>query len=53
MGRTRDEVRRLTNEIEEGEADEEVGGPVEAVAEGEGSAADFPGVDLTEDQPGH
>lgn len=48
-----DWARGLTNEVEEGEADEEVRGPVEAVTEGKGSPSDFRWVDLTEDQPGH
>lgn len=49
----RNEVRALTDEVEEGEADEEVGGPVEAAAEGEGPPSDLRRVDLAEDQPGH
>lgn len=47
------EVRGLTDEVEEGEADEEVGGPVEAVAEGKGPPSDLHGVNLAEDKPGH
>lgn len=43
----------LTDEVEEGEADEEVSCPVEAAAEGEGSPSDLHWVDLTEDQPGY
>lgn len=46
-------MRALTDEVEEGEADEEVGGPVEAAAEGEGPPSDLRGVDLAENQPGH
>lgn len=46
-------VRGLTDEVEEREADEEVGGPVEAVAEGEGPSSDLRWVDLAEDKPGH
>lgn len=49
----RDEARVLTNEVEEGEADKEVGRPVEAAAEGEGSPSNLHWVNLTEDQPGH
>lgn len=41
------------DEVEEGEADKEVASPVEAVAEGEGSASDRHGIDLAEDKPGH
>lgn len=41
------------DEVEEGEADEEIGGPVEAVAEGEGPPSDLHGVDLAENKPGH
>lgn len=46
-------VKGLTDEVEEGKADEEVGGPVEAVAEGEGPPSDLHGVNFTEDKPGH
>lgn len=46
-------IRVLTNEVEEGEADKEVGRPVEAAAEGEGSPSNLHWVNLTEDQPGH
>lgn len=46
-------TRGLTDEVEEGEADEEVGGPVETAAEGKGSAPDLGWVDLAEDKPGH
>lgn len=48
-----DEAKSLTDEVKEGEADEEVGCPVEAAAEGECPASDLLWVDLTKDQPGH
>lgn len=43
----------LTDEVEEGEADEEVSRPVEAAAESEGSPSNLCWVYLTEDQPGY
>lgn len=42
-----------TNEVKECETDQQIGSPVEAVAEGKGSASYVARVDLTENKPRH
>lgn len=46
-------LRKLTNKIQEGTCDQQVGGPVEAVGESERPSPDLSGEYFTQEKPGH
>lgn len=46
-------LRNLTNKIQEGTCDQQVGGPIEAVGEGERPSPDLSGEYFTQEKPGH